>query len=85
MERSNFEELVEKLERQRDELKLRAHLAKAEARDEWEELETKWERLRSRLKAAGEEADVVSEDVRAAASILADELKKGYERIRQRL
>ena len=39
MERSNFEELVEKLERQRDELKLRAHLAKAEARDEWEELE----------------------------------------------
>ncbi|MCK5412530.1 MAG: hypothetical protein V3W35_06400 [Gemmatimonadota bacterium] len=85
MERSNFEELVEKLERQRDELKLRAHLAKAEARDEWEELETKWDRLRSRLKAAGEEADVASEDVRAAASILADELKKGYERIRQRL
>ena len=85
MERSNFEELVGKLERQRDELKLRAHLAKAEARDEWEELEVKWERLRSRLKAAGEEADVASEDVRAAASILADELKKGYERIRQSL
>lgn len=85
MDRSEFRELAEKLERQRDELKVKAALGKAEARDEWNELEEKWDRLKSRLRAAGEEVDDASEDVRAAASMLMEELKKGYDRIRDRL
>ena len=85
MDRSEFRELAEKLERQRDELKVKAALAKAEARDEWNELEEKWDRLKGRLRAAGEEVDDASEDVRAAASMLMEELKKGYDRIRDRL
>ncbi len=85
MDRNDLRELATKLEQQRDELRLQAALGKAEAREEWDELEEKWDRLKGKLKAAGEEADDVSDDVKAAASMLMEELKKGYEKIRDRL
>jgi len=85
MDRNELRELTAKLERQRDELRVKAALAKAEARDEWDELEDKWDRLKGKLRAAGEEADDASDDVKAALSMLMEELKKGYERIRHRL
>ncbi len=85
MDRDELRELVAKLAQQRDELRVKAALGKAEARDEWDELEEKWDRLKGKLKAAGDEADEASEDVRAAASMLMEELKKGYARIRDRL
>ena len=85
MDRNELRELTAKLERQRDELRVKAALAKAEARDEWDELEDKWDRLKGKLRAAGEEADDASDDVKAARSMLMEELKKGYERIRDRL
>lgn len=79
------QEILEKLRRQRDELRLKAHLGKAEARDEWEELEGKWNALKEKLKAAGGEAGEAKSDIGAAARDLASELKKGYERIREKL
>ena len=85
MDRDDLKDLAKRLERQRDELRVQAHLAKAEARDEWEELEEKWEQLKGKLRNVGEQADEASDDVKAAASLLIDELKKGYERIRERL
>jgi uncharacterized protein YjbJ (UPF0337 family) len=85
MDRDDLKDLAQRLERQRDELRVQAHLAKAEAREEWEELEEKWEQLKGKLRTAGEEADDASDDVKAAASLLMDELKKGYDRIRSRL
>ena len=70
---SNFDRLVDELEQQRDELLLKIHLAKAEARDEWEELEDKWQNLQQRLpearKAAGESAD----NIGAALGLVAED------------
>lgn len=85
MDREDLRELATKLEQQRDELRLKAALGKAEAREEWDELEEKWDRLKGKLRAAGEEADDASDDVKAAASLLMEELKKGYAKIRDRL
>lgn len=85
MDRDDLKDLATRLERQRDELRVQAHLAKAEAREEWEELEEKWEQLKGKLRRVGEEADDASDDVKAAASLLMDELKKGYDRLRNRL
>lgn len=81
--REQLKELLTKLEQQRDEIRVKMHLAKAEARDEWNDLEQKFERLKGRLGVMGEEADDAMEDINAAAGMLADELKKGYERIRK--
>lgn len=83
--KERVQEAVEKLKQQRDELRLKMHLAKADARDEWDELEGKWEHLKERAKAAGGEASEASGDVGEAFKSLASEIKKGYERIRSQL
>ena len=41
---SDIEDFWEKLKTQRDEMKVQAHLARAEFRDEWNEVEEKWQK-----------------------------------------
>lgn len=84
-EASRHRQVMEKLRRERDELKLKMHLGKAELKDEWETLERKWERLEERMGGAAEEAREASRDVGAAFGVLADELGEAYRRIRSRL
>lgn len=73
------------LERERDELRVRLHLAKAEARDEWDRLDARLAELRTRLDRVGDEAGGVFEDVGEAAKLLGDEIKTGFERLRRML
>ena len=81
----DLESLIEGLVQQRDELLLQMRLAGAEVRDEWIEVERKLERLRSQAQAVRTEAKDVSQDIYAAVTLLADEIKSGYDRIRKRL
>lgn len=81
----DIEALIEGLKQQRDAIKVQLHLGKAEAKQEWEEMEKKLEHLRSKAKAVGNETQAASREVLEAAKLLADEIKQGYERIRKRL
>ncbi len=83
--RERLREMLAKLEQERDELKVRMHLGKAEAREEWEKMEVRIGELRSRLDKAGDEAGDVMEDVGAAAKLLGDEIREGLSRIRRSL
>jgi len=83
--RERLRDMLEKLEQERDELKVRAHLGKAEAREEWEKLEGRIAELRSRVDRAGDEAGDVMEDVGAAAKLLGEEIREGFARIRKSL
>lgn len=76
--------LVDRLKQERDELRVKAHLGAAEAKEEWEELEAKWERLKSRLGEIGDAAGEATDDVKAAAGMLAEELKEDYAKVRSR-
>jgi hypothetical protein len=76
---------VEHLKQQRDELQLKLHLAKADAKDEWASLENQWEEIKPKLEAAREEAGKTAESVGTALGLAVDELKKGYERLKGRL
>jgi hypothetical protein len=76
---------MEDLRRLRDELRVRMHLAKQEARDEWVELEKKFEHLRGRLEVVGKVAKESAEDVAEALELVGQELRKGYEKIRKLL
>lgn len=76
---------AEHLKQQRDELRVKLHLAKAEAKDEWARLEKQWEEMRPKLEAAKEEAGKTAESVGTALGLAVEELKKGYERLRNRL
>lgn len=75
--------LVERIEQLRDELRVKVHLGKAEARDKWTGLEHKWtelQRKRHQVESAGAES---AAELKAAVGLLVDELAEGYERVRQ--
>jgi len=76
---------AEHLKQQRDELRVKLHLGKAEAKDEWARLEKQWEEVRPKLDAVREEAGKTAESVGTALSLALEELKNGYERLRNRL
>lgn len=73
------------LERQRDELKVRLHLAKAEGREEWARVEEKLATLRLRAQSAGSEAKDAMKDIGGAADQLAAEIRQGLDRVRKTL
>ncbi|KAF0192674.1 MAG: hypothetical protein FD165_444 [Gammaproteobacteria bacterium] len=81
----NLDTLVEGLQQQRDEIKVQLHLAKAEARDEWAETEKKLEQLKTKASRIREEAGAASSDVIEAAKRVAEEIKRGYARIRKQI
>jgi hypothetical protein len=81
--RTDVDELIESLERVRDEIKLKVHLAAADARDEWDELEKKLGHLRGKANSIGRVAGDAAEDVGEAVELLGKELKRGYERLRK--
>jgi hypothetical protein len=83
--RAKWQQVLTDLERERDELKLRIHLAKAEGRDEWARIDKKLDELRFRASAAGTEAKDAMDDVGEAAKKLADEIKAGLDRVRKTL
>jgi len=78
-------EKFSELQKARDELKLKAHLFKADVKDEWEELEAKWEKARRDIKPALDAAKEASGNIAEAHSLLLDELKNGYKSIREKL
>jgi hypothetical protein len=80
-----LEELADSLKTERDELHVRLHLFKAEARDEWEEIEGKWRHLEPKLKQFRESAVESGGEVGAAASQLAEEIGQSYRRMRDAL
>ena len=84
-EKGRLEELITKLKQERDELRVQIHLAKAEAKDEWEELEKKWDILENKLAALKRETKDASKDIGAALGVLSEEIANAYKRIRKKL
>ena len=78
-------QIIDNLKTQRDELRVRVHLAKAEAREEWDEMERRWEHIEDRLERAGHEAKESAGDVSAALSQVAEEIGAAYKRIKKSL
>ncbi len=81
----DIETLIEGLRQQRDQLKVQLHLAQAEAKEEWDEAEKKLQHLTAKLDQVGKETGKASEEVFEAAKLVAEEIKRGYERVRKLL
>jgi len=80
-----LEELVGQLRQERDELRVRAHLLKAELRDEWEQVERKWEHIEPKLERLRDSTRESAGEIGAAASQLGEEIANAYRRIRKSL
>ena len=81
----HLQKIADDLKRQRDELQVKLHLAKADARDEWAKLETRWEEVKTKMDTVRQEAGQTTESVASGLSLVLDELKKGYDNIRKTL
>ena len=66
----------------RDELRVQMHLAKADARDEWDRLEGKWDEFEEKWDKIEDAAEDAGKDIGRALTALGQELKAGYEKIR---
>ena len=82
-ETKELDGLLKKLEQRRDELNLQMHLGKAEAKGLWQETEYKWRHLRSQLDEIDNDTGDVAKDVGAAAMIVAEEIRQGYDRLKK--
>ncbi len=73
---------VGQLKQMRDELRLQAHLAKAEAKDEWVKAEAKWDQLKQELPRVDDTADEIIDKLSEGAKKLAQDIRSAYKRIR---
>lgn len=73
----DFDDLISDLKQKRDELRLQIHLGSKEVQEEWQELEDKMEEFVSRA-----ELSRTGEGIGDALGKLGQELKLGYQRVR---
>jgi len=81
--KSNFEALKANIEQLRDEINVKAHLGKAEARDALEKLDRKWDALQAQYKPVASEASKTAQNTKELLGLAANEIKEGYQRIRK--
>lgn len=77
---ADFESLKAELQRARDEIKLKLHLASMEVKEEFDGLEQKWQAFSERA-----EMNKSADGLGTALSSLGEELKRAYQRIRKAL
>jgi len=73
---------TEDLKRMRDELRVQAHLGKAEMRESWETLEHSLESLQKHARRIARAAEGPMEELESDTRKLAEDLREGYRRIR---
>ena len=80
-----FDNLIEELKSERDEIALKIHLASMEAKEEFEGAEKNWAKLRNKAIELADESIETSEELIAKVKIVGEELKETYDRISKRI
>jgi len=80
-----FEALVGTLKTERDEIKLKLHLASMNVKDEFEDLEKKWDDVSQKAIDIADDSKETSEEFIGKVKIVGEELKETYLRIKSRL
>ena len=78
-----IEKIKASIEQMRDEIMLKAHLGKADAKDELAKLEKKWDSFLADHKPLADEATKTASKAGAALLEVGEELKAGYKRMRK--
>lgn len=78
----DLQTIAEELKKQRDLLVVKMHLAKAEIKDEWRDLEYKWAQFNARSDKLKQELTDTAEDVAEDLKALGEDLRQGYEHLK---
>jgi hypothetical protein len=83
--KEDFDNLIDKLKTERDEISLKLHLASMEAKEEFEDAEQQWQLIKTKAAEIADDSVETSEEFIAKAKIVGDELKETYQRIAKRI
>lgn len=81
--KEEVERLYQEIKQERDEMILKAHLFKADAKDEWQKVDKEWEHFKAKSALVGKEAKDASGDLTAAAKLLGEEIVRSFKRIKK--
>ncbi|MFO7606561.1 MAG: hypothetical protein R6W72_09715 [Desulfurivibrionaceae bacterium] len=81
MKKVDIEKMVEKIKQRRDELKVKMHLGKSEAEEEWKVTEKKWQQLKPKFDSITATGGEVAKEIGGTMKQLGDDIMKGYNRI----
>ena len=76
-----MDEMARKLQHEAEELRVKVHLARMEASDEWKELEEKLVKFNAKAKELGGVTVEASKDIGAAAKLLGEEIRDGFKKL----
>jgi len=83
--KEDFDNLIDKLKTERDEIALKLHLASMEAKEEFAGAEEQWHLVKTKAAEIADDSVETSEEFIAKAKIVGDELKETYQRIAKRI
>lgn len=83
--KAGIDKMLNELRKERDELRVKLHLAKMEAGDEWKKLDAKLMKLEAKTKELATATADASKDIGAAAKILGEEISSGFKKIAKHL
>lgn len=75
----------EQIQKMRDDLRLKSHLFNMEIKELWEDVEKKWQKFSNETGQAKTVVEDASKDVGAASELLLDEIRDGYQKIKNTL
>jgi uncharacterized protein YPO0396 len=78
--KARWAKLRAEMEQEMDELRVKAHLGKEDARDEWDRFEARFKEIAADLDAKGDQVEDILEEKLKAIGV---ELKDGFERLRK--
>ena len=82
-QQSALNEAISKLKQERDELKLKMHLASMDAKDEYDRISGKVDELSDQYDPVKDAVEEAAGNVFSALGMVADELKVGFHRVRK--
>ena len=81
--KATLEELISGLRQDRDDLKLKIHLASMDAKDEYERISAKVDQLTDQYEPVRDAIEETAGNLWSALGMAADEMKAGYQRVRK--
>lgn len=78
-------EIVDQVKSMRDELRLKSHLLKMDAKDKWNELEGQYSKVVGKVEKATGTLGSMTDDVWDANKLAFKKLKEGYEQLKSDL
>lgn len=84
-ELTDIQTVLEKLRRERSDIERRVRVGSLDVINEWQQLEEKWLQMKSKGSEALLAVDDASDQIWVEVMQLHDELRAGYQRMRQKL